>query len=80
MHCNEIISQTSLKSQKHPIYYVYLIRLFNKTSTSFLFLEFRYFELRNIYKRFSSPIRIQLFSSELVSSFIDSGADLYSSF
>ena len=35
-----------------------LLRLLNKTSTSFLFLEFRYFELRNIYKRIPSPIAI----------------------
>ena len=43
---------------------------------SVLFLEFRYFELQNIYKRISSPIRIQIFSSELASSFIDSGTGL----
>ena len=48
----------------------------NKTSASVLFLEFRYFELRNIYKRNPSPIRIPIFSSELASSFIDSGAGL----
>ena len=41
-----------------------------------LFLEFRYFELRNIYKRNPSPIRIPIFSSELASSFIDSRAGL----
>ena len=34
------------------------------------------FELRNIYKRNPSPIRIPIFSSEVASSFIDSGADL----
>ena len=53
-----------------------LLRFFNKTSASVLFLEFRYFELRNIYKRNPSPIRIQIFSSELASSFIDNGAGL----
>ena len=76
MHCNEIISQISLKITKVS----YLLRLFNKTSTSFLFLEFQYFELRNIYKRIPSPIRIPIFSSELASSFIDSGVGLYGSF
>ena len=40
----DIISQTSLKITK-------AIRFFNKTSASVLFLEFQYFELRNIYKR-----------------------------
>ena len=54
------------------IYYVSLI----KSSTSVLFLEFRYFELRNIYKRNPSPIRIPIISSELAGSFIDSGAGL----
>ena len=54
----------------------YLLRFFNKTCASVLFLEFRYFELRNIYKRILSPLRIQIFSSELASSFIDSGAGL----
>ena len=54
----------------------YLLRFFNKTSASILFLEFRYFELRNIYKRIPSPIRIPIFSSELASSFIDKGAGL----
>ena len=39
-------------------------------------MEFRYFELRNIYKRNPSPIRIPIFTSELASSFIDSGAGL----
>ena len=37
-------------------------------------MEFPYFELRNIYKRNPSPIRIPIFSSELVSLFKDSGA------
>ena len=50
----------------------YLLRFFNKTSASVLFLEFRYFELRNIYKNEFHPI----FSSELASSFIDSEAGL----
>ena len=54
----------------------YLLRFFNKTSASVLFLEFQYFELRNIYKRILSPIRIPIFSSELASLFIDSGAGL----
>ena len=53
-----------------------LLRFFNKTSASVLFLEFQYFELRNIYKRNPSPIRIPIFSSELASSFIDSGVGL----
>ena len=48
----------------------------NKTSASVLFLEFRYFELRNIYKLIPSPIRIPIFSGELASSLIDSGAGL----
>ena len=39
-------------------------------------MEFRYFELRNIYKQNLSPIRIPIFSSELASLFIDSGAGL----
>ena len=52
---------------------IYLLHFFNKTSASVLFLEFQYFELQNIYKR---PIRIPIFSSELASSFIDSGAGL----
>ena len=55
---------------------IYLLRFFNKTNASVLFLEFRYFELQNIYKRNPSPIRILIFSSELASSFIDSGAGL----
>ena len=54
----------------------YLLRLFNKTGALFLFLEFRYFELRNVYKQIPSPIRIPIFSSELVSLLIDSGAGL----
>ena len=54
----------------------YLICFFNKTGASVSFLEFRYFELRNIYKRISSPIRIPIFSSELASLLIDSGAGL----
>ena len=64
--------QTSLKITKA----IYLLRFFNKTSASVLFLEFRYFELRNIYKRIPSPIRIPIFSSELASSFMDSRAGL----
>ena len=59
------IAITSLKITKAS----YLLRFFDKTSTSVLFLEFRYFELL-------SPIRIPIFSSEFVSSFIDSGAGL----
>ena len=55
---------------------MYLLHLFNKTNASVLFLEFQYFELRNIYKRNPSPVRIPILSSELASSFIDSGADL----
>ena len=51
----------------------YLLHFFNKTSASVLFLEFRYFELRNIYKRIPSHIRIPIFSSELASLLIDSG-------
>ena len=51
----------------------YLLRFF---SASVLFLEFQYFELRNIYKRIPSLIRIPIFSSELASLFIDSGAGL----
>ena len=74
MHCNEIISQTSLKITK--AIYLHVLRFFNKTSASVLFLEFRYIELRNIYKRNPSPIRILIFSSELASSFIDSGVGL----
>ena len=65
----DIKSQTSLKITKASYF-------FNKTTTSVLFLEFRYFELRNIYKRIPSSIRIPIFSSELASSFIDSGAGL----
>ena len=55
---------------------IYLLRFFNKTSASVLFMEFRYFELRNIYKQNLSPIRIPIFSSELASWFIDSGVGL----
>ena len=54
----------------------YLLRFFNKTNASILFLEFQYFEIQNIYKQIPSPIRIPVFSSELVSLFIDSGAGL----
>ena len=54
----------------------YLLRFFDKTSALVLFLEFRYFELRNIYKRIPSPIRIPISSSELASLSIDSGAGL----
>ena len=68
----DIISQTSLKITKA----IYLLRFFNITSASVLFLEFRYFELRKFIKRNPSPIRIPIFSSELASSFIDSGAGL----
>ena len=57
------MSQTSLKITKT----IYLLRFFN---ASVLFLEFRYFELRNIYKG------IPIFSSELTSLFIDSGPGL----
>ena len=67
-----MISQTSLKITKAS----YLLRFFDKSSASVLFLEFRYFELQNIYKQNPSPIRIPIFSSELASSFIDSGAGL----
>ena len=68
----DIISQTSLKITKAS----YLLRFFNKTSASVLFLEFRYFELQNIYSWIPNPIRIPIFSSELASSFIDKGAGL----
>ena len=54
----------------------YLLCLFNKTSASVLFLEFRYFELRNIYKRIPSRRRIPIFSSELASLLIDIGVGL----
>ena len=54
----------------------YLLRFFDKSSASVLFLKFRYFELRNIHEQNPSPIRIPIFSSELASSFIDSGAGL----
>ena len=47
----------------------YLLCFFNKSSTSVLFLEFRYFYI-------PSPIRIPIFSGELSSSLIDSGANL----
>ena len=67
-----VLSQTSLKITKAS----YLLRFFDKSSASVLFLEFRYFELRNIYKQNPNPIRIPIFSSELASSFIDSGAGL----
>ena len=67
-----MISQTSLKITKAN----YLLCFFNKTSASVLFLEFRYFEIGNVYKRIPSPIRIPIFRSELASSFIDSGAGL----
>ena len=39
-------------------------------------MEFRYFELRNIYKRIPSLIRILIFSSELASLLIDGGVGL----
>ena len=48
-------------------------------SASVLFLESRCFELRSIYKQIPSSIRIPIFSSELASSFIDSGAGLVQS-
>ena len=62
------------KLDNHKI--IYLLRFFNKTNASVLFLEFRYFELQNIYKRNPNPIRIPIFSSDLASLFIDSGAGL----
>ena len=55
---------------------ILFITFLNKTRASGLFLESRYFELRNIYKQIPSPLRIQIFSSELASLFIDSGAGL----
>ena len=55
---------------------ILFITFFDKSSASVLFLEFRYFKLRNIYKQNLSPIRIPIFSSELASSFIDSGVGL----
>ena len=64
------------KLENHKSILQYLLRFFDKSSASVLFLEFRYFELRNIYKQNPSPIRIPIFSSELASSFIDSGAGL----
>ena len=48
----------------------------SETSASVLILEFLCFELQNIYKQNPNPIRIPIFSSELASSFIDSGAGL----
>ena len=54
----------------------YLLRFFDKTSASVYSCNFDIFELQNIYKRNLSPIRIPIFSSELASSFIDSGAGL----
>ena len=61
-----------LENHKSNLFITFL----DKTSAPVLFLEFRYFELWNIYKRNPSPIRIPIFSSELASSFIDSGAGL----
>ena len=57
------------KLENHKSNHISLIKLV-------LQLEFRCFELRNIYKRNPSPIRIPIFSSELASLFIDSGAGL----
>ena len=59
-----VLRYIKLKSQKYPIYY-------NKTRASVLFLGFRCFEIRNIYKQIS---RIPIFS--IVSLFIDSRAGL----
>ena len=51
----DIISQTNFKITK----VFFLLRYFNKTRVSVLFLRFPYFELRNIYRRFRiSPISI----------------------
>ena len=56
-----------------PIYYVSLIKL----ALQFYSWNFdNYFKLQNIYKRIPSPKRVPIFSSELVSSLIDSGAGL----
>ena len=66
MHCNE---PNKLENHKSILF-------IDKTSTSVLFLEFRYFEVQNIDKRIPSPIKIPIFSSELASSFIDSGVGL----
>ena len=61
-----------LENHKSILYYVSLIKL----ALRFFFLEFQYFELQNIYKRIPSPLRIQIFGSELASLFIDSGVGL----
>ena len=63
--------QTYLNDKNFPLQLT-----FNKTSASVLFLKFRYFELRNIYKRIPSRIRIPIFSSELASALIDCGVGL----
>ena len=52
----------------------FLLRFFYKTRASVLYLGFRYFELRNIYKRIKIRVRIPIYSSEFV---IDSGAALH---
>ena len=53
----------------------FLLRYFNKTRVSVLFLRFPYFELRNIYKRFRIRVRIPI-STTVVDSFVDIGASL----
>ena len=55
----DTIRQASFKITK-------VLRSFNKTSGSVLFLGFQYFELRNIYKRIPNHIRIPIFGSEFV--------------
>ena len=57
-----------MKITKASYYYISLIKP--------ALLEFQYFELRNIYKQIPRPIRIPIFSSELASLLIDSGAGL----
>ena len=59
-----MISQTNFKITK----VFFLLRYFNKTRISVLFLRFPYFELRNIYKRFR--IRVRIFQSVYSSGFV----------
>ena len=50
------MSQTNFKIAK----VFFLLRCFNETRVSVLFLRFPYFELRNIYKQFRIRVRIPM--------------------
>ena len=61
------LSQTNFKITK----VFFLLRYFNKTRVSVLFLRFPYFELQNIYKRFRICVRIPISIHAVVDLFVD---------